>query len=80
MSEADRDIVLEILGRALDHQGIGGLGIWLLVPRGREAMTPAALLAAGEYGRARMLAVVVPPWQLSPRRPPAEPEPPREES
>ena len=53
--------VREILERAVIHRKTAAeLAAWLDTPRGADGRTPAQLLEAGEFDRARLLAVSVP--------------------
>jgi len=60
-------VVREILGRAtLQHPTPAQLATWLDTPRGADGHTPAELLEAEEFDRARYLAISTPSPNLAP--------------
>ena len=57
----------EVLQRASTrHQTQQAMRAWLHTPRGADALTPASLLAQGEFGRARLLALSTAPPRSTP--------------
>jgi DNA-binding transcriptional regulator YiaG len=70
--------VRDVIERAtLQHSTVVQLAAWLDTPRGSDGRTPAQLLAAGDYDRARLLAVTTPTPGVLPPPPEADrPVPP----
>ncbi|MCL5257366.1 MAG: hypothetical protein M1319_06170 [Chloroflexi bacterium] len=64
IADANRQKVFQVLGilerAARNHKTPAEMQAWLDSPRGPDGRTPAQLLEAGEYDRARLLAVTVP--------------------
>lgn len=68
MDEDGLTDVLEILGRSVMTRGVEGLAAWLISPRGSDGITPAEHLSAGDYNRARLLAVTTTAAESARRR------------
>jgi hypothetical protein len=66
----ENDVILEIIGRAIQRRGIEQLAQWLITPRGGDGRTVTEVLLAGEYDRARMLAVATTSAESARRRRP----------